>query len=112
MGSNGPLFHQVRAENHEAPGPVAPYASPVDSQPSADDVQPLLRRAAAFADFEDDGRWAIIRELHRRPFLEEPLPARAGRSMNRARRSSTTPCVPAQPSSHGECRTLDLECPV
>jgi HEAT repeat protein len=37
----------------------------VDSQPSADDVRPLLRRAAAI-DFEDDGRWAIIRELHRR----------------------------------------------
>jgi HEAT repeat protein len=38
----------------------------VDSQPSADDVRPLLRRAAAIADFEDDGRWAIIRELHGR----------------------------------------------
>jgi HEAT repeat protein len=38
----------------------------VDSQPSADDVRPLLRRAAAIADFEDDGRWAIISELHRR----------------------------------------------
>jgi HEAT repeats len=25
-----------------------------------------LRRAAAIADFEDDARWAIIRELHRR----------------------------------------------
>ena len=54
----------VRAENHEAPRPVPPYASPVDSQPSADDVQPLLRQAAAIADFEDDARWAIIRELH------------------------------------------------
>jgi HEAT repeat protein len=38
----------------------------VDSQPSADDVRPLLRRAAAIADFEDDGRWATIREVHRR----------------------------------------------
>jgi HEAT repeat protein len=38
----------------------------VDSQPSADDVRPLLRRAAAIADLEDDGRWAIIRELHDR----------------------------------------------
>jgi HEAT repeat protein len=38
----------------------------VDSQPSADDVQPLLGRAAAIADFQDDGRLAIIRELHRR----------------------------------------------
>jgi HEAT repeat protein len=38
----------------------------VDTQPSADDVQPLLRRAAATADFEDDGRWTIIRQLHRR----------------------------------------------
>jgi hypothetical protein len=38
----------------------------VDSQPSADDVRPLLRQAAAIADLEDDGRWAIIREVHRR----------------------------------------------
>ena len=38
----------------------------MDSQPSAEDVRPLLRRAAAIADFEDDGRWAIIRELHDR----------------------------------------------
>jgi HEAT repeat protein len=38
----------------------------VDSQPSADDVRPLLRGAAAIADLEDDGRWAIIRELHGR----------------------------------------------
>ena len=38
----------------------------MDRQPSADDVRPLVRRAAAAADFEDDGRWAIIRELHRR----------------------------------------------
>jgi HEAT repeat protein len=53
-------------ENHEVLRSVPPYASPVDSQPSADDVQPLLRRAAAIADFEDDGRWAIIREVHRR----------------------------------------------
>jgi HEAT repeat protein len=60
------LFHQVRAENQEAPGLVPPYASPVDSHSSADDVQVLLRRAAAIADFEDDGRWAIISELHRR----------------------------------------------
>jgi len=30
----------------------------VDAQPSADDV----RRPAAIADFEDDARWAIIRE--------------------------------------------------
>jgi HEAT repeat protein len=37
----------------------------VDSQPSADDVRTLLRRAAVIADLEDDGRWAIIRELHR-----------------------------------------------
>jgi HEAT repeat protein len=29
-------------------------------------MRPLLRRAAAIADFEDDGRWAIIREVHRR----------------------------------------------
>jgi len=48
------------------PPPVPPYDSTVDSQPSADDVRSLLRRAAAIADFEDDGRWAIIRELHRR----------------------------------------------
>jgi hypothetical protein len=38
----------------------------VETQPSADEVRSLLRRAAAIADFEDDGRWAIIRELHRR----------------------------------------------
>lgn len=38
----------------------------MDSQASADEVRPLLRRAAAIADFEDDGRWAIIRDLHRR----------------------------------------------
>ena len=38
----------------------------MDSQPPADDVRPLLRRAAAIADLEDDGRWAIIRELHGR----------------------------------------------
>jgi HEAT repeat protein len=38
----------------------------VDSQSSADEVASLLRRAAAIADLEDDGRWAIIRELHRR----------------------------------------------
>ena len=38
----------------------------MDSQPSADDVRPLLRRAAAIADLEDDGRWTIIRELHDR----------------------------------------------
>jgi HEAT repeat protein len=38
----------------------------VDSQPSADDVRSLLRRAAAIDDFEDDGRWSIIRELHRK----------------------------------------------
>jgi HEAT repeat protein len=38
----------------------------VDSQPPADDVRPLLRRAAAIADLEDDGRWAIIRELQGR----------------------------------------------
>ncbi len=48
------------------PPPVPPYDSTVDSEPSADDVRSLLRRAAAIADFEDDGRWAIIRELHRR----------------------------------------------
>jgi len=48
------------------PRPVSPYASTVDSQPSAEDVRPLLRRAAAIADPEDDGRWAIIRELHDR----------------------------------------------
>jgi HEAT repeat protein len=55
-----------RAENHETSPPVPAYASTVDSQPSADDIQPLLRRAAAIADFQDDGRLAIIRELHRR----------------------------------------------
>jgi len=38
----------------------------VDSQPSADDVRPLLGQAAAIADFDDDGRWAIIHELRRR----------------------------------------------
>jgi len=38
----------------------------VDTQPSPDDVQPLLRRAAAIADSEDDARWAIIREVQRR----------------------------------------------
>jgi HEAT repeat protein len=38
----------------------------VDTQPSADDVRPLLRQAAAIADLEDDGRWAIIRDLQRR----------------------------------------------
>ena len=48
------------------PPPVPPYDSTVDSEPSADDVRSLLRGAAAIADFEDDGRWAIIRELHRR----------------------------------------------
>jgi HEAT repeat protein len=36
----------------------------MDSVPSADDVQPLMRRAAAISDFKDDDRWAIIRELH------------------------------------------------
>ena len=46
------------------PPPVPAYAATVESQPSADDAQPLLRQAAAIADFEDDGRWAIIRELH------------------------------------------------
>lgn len=29
-------------------------------------MQSLLRQAAAIADLDDDGRWAIIRELHRR----------------------------------------------
>ena len=48
------------------PRPVSPYSSTVDSQPAAEDVRPLLRRAAAIADLEDDGRWAIIRELHDR----------------------------------------------
>jgi HEAT repeat protein len=38
----------------------------VRSQPSADDPRPLLRRAAAIADLEDDGRWATVRELQRR----------------------------------------------
>jgi HEAT repeat protein len=38
----------------------------VDSQPSAPDVRPLLRQAAGLADFDDDARWAIIRDLHRR----------------------------------------------
>jgi HEAT repeat protein len=38
----------------------------VDSQPSPVEVRSLLREAAAVADFEDDGRWAIIRELQRR----------------------------------------------
>jgi HEAT repeat protein len=38
----------------------------VNSEPPAGDVRPLLREAAAIADYEDDGRWAIIRELQRR----------------------------------------------
>jgi HEAT repeat protein len=57
---------QGRIENHDIPRPVPPYDSTVNSQPSVDDVQSLLRRAAAIADFEDEDRWAIIRELHRR----------------------------------------------
>ena len=61
-----PPLGQGSAENHEVPRPVAPYPSKVDSQPSADDVRPHLRRAAAIADYEDDGRWAIIGELQRR----------------------------------------------
>jgi len=31
-----------------------------------DDLQLLLRRAAAFADYEADDRWDIVRDLHRR----------------------------------------------
>lgn len=38
----------------------------MDSQPPADDVRPLLRQAAAIADYEDDGRWAVVRDLQRR----------------------------------------------
>jgi HEAT repeat protein len=38
----------------------------VDTQPPAGDMRSLLRQAALIADLEDDGRWAIIRALHRR----------------------------------------------
>lgn len=31
-----------------------------------DDLQLLLRRAAAFPDYEADARWDIVRDLHRR----------------------------------------------
>jgi HEAT repeat protein len=61
-----PALDQDRAENHEVPWPASPYSSTMDSQPSADDVRPLLRRVAAIAEYEDDGRWAIVRELQRR----------------------------------------------
>jgi HEAT repeat protein len=38
----------------------------MDVPPMADGVHSLLRRAADIADFEDDDRWVIIRDVHRR----------------------------------------------